>query len=228
MKLFTVPFAGGSANYYSRWKRMVNRNIDIVPIELAGRGNRVTDPLYVNINEAVFDVFEQIKNEIISFPYSLFGHSMGALISFELAHFIYKKGLPIEHLFISGMCAPELKDNKKAIHLLDKDDFIKEIIEMGGTNKEVFESSELTDYFIPIIRNDLSIVHNYKYESERIPLSCGFSIFTGKGDEYTTEQTSGWNKYTTGSCKFYKFGGGHFFINEEIGKISSIINQTLN
>ena len=229
MNLFTIPYAGGSANYYSRWKRMINKNIAIVPIEFTGRGKRTTEALYNNIYEAVDDIFKQIKKGITCSSYALFGHSMGALICFELAYLIQDRKLPMpNHIFISGRHAPRLKNDDKAIHLFEKNDFIKEIMAMGGTDKEIFEHAELANYFIPIIKNDLRIVYEYQFEQERIPLDCDFSIFTGKEESYSTEQIMGWSKYTTGYCKFYKFDGGHFFINTETEKIISIINQTLN
>lgn len=229
MKLLTIPFAGGSANYYNRWKQLIDDDIDIISIELKGRGSRIAEPLYEDINEVVLDVFDHINKEITNYPYAMFGHSMGALICFELTCLIKKMKLPMpKHLFLSGMNAPGTDKIRREIHLLEGKDFQNEILAIGGTSKEIFKYPQLLNFYMPIIKNDLRIAYNYIYtKKESVLLDCAFTIFTGKDERYTKEQLKTWNEYTTRSCEFYKFNGGHFFINEETENIISIINQTL-
>jgi len=230
MKVFAIPFGGGSANYYKPWQPMIDKRIELIPLELSGRGNRMFEPLDKSLSHIVDDVYGQIQDRISDVPYALFGHSMGALISFELAQVIRQKQQPLpRHIFLSGINSPRtLHPDDKAIHLLDGDDFKKEILEMGGTGKEIFEHSELVDILVPVLKNDLRNVYEYQKKTLQYPpLTCNFSVLYGTEDRFPQEQVRGWSSYTTGACEFYVFTGNHFFINEHTSKVISIINETL-
>lgn len=115
--LFCFPYAGGSAVAYNKWKKYNNTNIEIIPIELAGRGKRFGEELYDKIEDAVDDVYEIVKSNING-PYGLFGHSMGSIIAYELARKINNSNLPNpEYIFVSGRKPPHIEENeKKYIH----------------------------------------------------------------------------------------------------------------
>jgi|SRR5690554_5846268 len=227
MKLITLPFAGGSAANYINWKPYLNQAIDLVPIELAGRGRRINEPLYADINEMTEDVFQIVKKEIIDDEYVIFGHSMGALLAYELVHKIKKNNfsLPI-HIFFSGRYAPNTyMAEDKILHNLPYEEFKKEILEMGGTTSEIFEHPELTRLFLPVLRNDIKIAETYQFINSRTPHDCDFSILIGKEEDYTIEQLAGWRKLTSGRCEFHRFEGGHFFIHEEREKVVELVNE---
>ena len=86
IKLFCFPYAGGSAAAYNKWRQYLDKHIELRPVELAGRGRRIYDPLYQSIEEAVDDVYQLISPELAKGPYAFFGHSMGGIIAYELAY----------------------------------------------------------------------------------------------------------------------------------------------
>lgn len=94
IKLFCFPYAGGSAQIFHSWSNYLSSQIEIIPVELSSRGRRFNEPLYKNFDELLNDVFNQIHNDIIQTPYAFFGHSLGALIAFELVHKIIADNLP--------------------------------------------------------------------------------------------------------------------------------------
>ncbi|MEL7001989.1 MAG: thioesterase domain-containing protein, partial [Bacteroidota bacterium] len=158
LKLFCLPYAGGSASVYNPWKDHLDRSIQLVPVELAGRGSRIKEPLNTSRKEAVDDIYQIIRSDIENHPYMIFGHSMGALMTFDLVHKIKVNNMPIpRHLFFSGASAPHLRDEKKKYHLMSPEEFEKEVRNLGGTPPEFFQHQELIDMFLPILKNDFKM-----------------------------------------------------------------------
>ncbi|MDQ1355588.1 MAG: Thioesterase [Acidobacteriota bacterium] len=230
-KLFCLPYAGGSAAMYNKWRQYLDRRIELHPLELAGRGRRIYDPLYDSIAEAVDDVYKIIESQLDQMPYCFFGHSMGGIIAYELALKIknLQRPQPV-HIFFAGRGAPNIPgEDEKNFHQLPEEEFKKEILELGGTPREFFEHPELLDVLMPMLRSDFKIAETYKFPEagEIKPLDYDISVFIGKEEEVTAGQMHGWREHTAGICTVYYFPGEHFFINEETERIVKIINHTL-
>lgn len=232
--LFCFPYAGGSSGVYVKWKKYLHRSIELIPVELAGRGRRIYDPLYQNVEEAIDDVLKITKNHILHSRYALFGHSLGALIAYELAHRIREIGLPMpQHVFFSGRGAPQVprKKDRPVFHKLPDDEFKKEILKLGGTPKEFFEHPELLEVLLPTLRGDFRMSETYRDQHDRDgkvdPLAYDISVFMGKDEEITAEQMFGWREQSKKMCSMYYFEGEHFFIHEHTEELVKIINHTL-
>ncbi|PFJ04299.1 thioesterase [Bacillus cereus] len=228
-KFFCFPHAGGSAFSYSKWKNYFNPYIEVVPIELAGRGYRIEESLYQSMEEAVNDVYNIIVEQIDYFPYILYGHSMGSLIAYEVARKIQNSNnvLP-EFLVVSGRNHPNSKI-KNIRHNLSNEQFKREVIAMGGTSSEVLQSEELMEIFLPILRADFKIVETYIHDNSIQACDIEFLIFNGKNDEFTTyDQIKKWEQYTSKTCTFHSFEGNHFFLNENIEEIANSIMRKLD
>ncbi|MGE7881442.1 thioesterase II family protein [Bacillus sp. NPDC094077] len=228
-KLFCFPHAGGSAFSYAKWKNYFNPYIEVVPIELAGRGYRIEESLYQSMEEAVNDVYTSIVKQIDHSPYILYGHSMGSLIAYEVARKIQDSNniLP-EFLVLSGRNHPNSKI-KNTRHNLSNEQFKREVIAMGGTPSGVFQSEELMAIFFPILRADFKIVETYIHDNNIQACDIDFLVFNGKDDEFTTyDQVIKWEQYTNKTCTFHFFEGNHFFLNENIEEIASSIMRKLD
>lgn len=224
MTLFCVPYAGGSAAIYNKWEKHIDARIKVVPIELAGKGTRFNEEIYNKIEDAVDDVYEIVKRGIDK-PYGLFGHSMGGIIAYELAHKIAKSNLPNpEYIFVSGIKPPHMWKDRKTIHMLSDREFEKEIVDMGGTPTEIFENKELLELFLPIIRKDLRIVEQHIY-IKKSPLNIETIVFYGDEEKINDKEANQWHIHTSKECKIFKISGNHFFINDETEKVVDIINN---
>ncbi len=229
IKLFCFPYAGGSSGVFSNWKQYLHAGIELVPVELAGRGKRIHEPLYKDISEVVNDVFQLMKADIAYGPYALFGHSMGCMIAYDLMEKIRNSNLhrPL-HLFFSGRGAPHLKrEDEKKYHLMNDKDFKRAIIELGGTPLEFFEHPELLELFIPLLKNDFKIAETGIEKREIHPLDESITIFLGKEDDLTAEQCDGWKRHTKKLCSIHYFQGGHFFLHKQTQKMVTLIDHIL-
>ena len=109
MKLFCIPYAGGSATMYNRWSTNLSDDIELVPIELAGRGHRMEEPFYPSFDHAVQDIQQVIAQKRNHDHFALFGHSMGALLAYESAvRMDIHDQQQLRHLFLSG-CLPPIQ-----------------------------------------------------------------------------------------------------------------------
>ncbi|WP_267933922.1 thioesterase II family protein [Paenibacillus profundus] len=227
VKLFCVPYAGGSAMIYNPWKNVMGDAIELIPLELAGRGKRFGGPFYKSIRDAVEDIAEQIVPHIDNGSYALWGHSMGAVIVYELCHYMRQQGHPLPvHLFCSGSTAPHLRKKDKPIHDLPEEQFLKEIEELEGTPQEFFQNKELINLFLPILRHDFMIIEQYEYEEKADKLHTDMSIWYGSGESFVNE-VQGWGTHTSKSCRLHEFQGGHFFLFDHVQAIANEVNNTL-
>lgn len=229
IKLFCFPYAGGSATVYIKWIKKLNRNISLIPLELAGRGRRFREPHYHNFSGAVDDVYKEVCGQLKDTEHFMFyGHSMGSLLAYEVTHrlkeALYKEPM---HIFFSGRYPPHITKNER-LHLLPDEEFIKAIVKYGGTPGELLENRELLGIFLPIIRADYRMLDTYAYTERPVKLDCSISVLNGSEDENILDfEVKQWSGYTNRQCYFYEFDGGHFFINDKSDEIIDIINGTV-
>ena len=212
---------------YARWKPLLDPRIELVPLELAGRGKRIMDGHYKDLPDAIDDVFRKIRDAIGEDQYALFGHSMGAKIAYELAH-VFRKNCVREptHIFFSGWRGPHAAKREKKFHLMNDEEFVREVLQLGGTPPEFFQYPELMQLFLPMLKNDFRLAEE-DLKAEGLPFNCDISIFLGKDDELTCDHQDGWKRHSLQRCKTYHFEGGHFFLHDQKEKISHLINTTL-
>jgi len=234
LKLFCFPYAGGSAMVFKIWQDYLKPAIELIPVELAGRGRRIYEPLYRNLQEALEDTFNILKPQLTGLPYALYGHSLGGLIAYELYFKLKEQGLPEPvHMFVSGRGAPHVpRDPDRTIyHKLPDNEFRKEILELGGTPKEFFDHPELLEILLPMLKNDFRIAETYQYQERHKngikPLECDLTVFIGKDEEVTAEHMFGWHLHTKSLCSVHYFEGEHFFIHDHTERMVTIINNTL-
>lgn len=228
-RLFCFPYAGGSAMVYNQWAAYLDRSVVLRPVELAGRGNRIHEPLYQDIPAAVMDIYKLIADEIDRMPYALFGHSMGCLITYELAQFLRERGKPQPvHIFFSGKGAPHIRRNdEKMFHLMSDERFRDEVLKLGGTPPEFFEHPELLDLFLPVLKNDFRITETAVRHSHVRPLESSITVFLGKDDDLDDDECQGWKAHTQQTCNIRYFDGGHFFLHDHAQQVVQHINHIL-
>ncbi|WP_081735118.1 thioesterase II family protein [Paenibacillus gorillae] len=227
--LICLPYAGGSAQVYKRWANQLHPNLRLVPAELPGRGSRMDEPFYRDVEEAVQDLIPLVlKAALTSEAYALFGHSMGSLLGYEVLHALREEGLPLPAaVFLSARGAPHCEQKEaRQTHLLPDDAFLEELKGMGGMSDELFRHQELLDLFMPILRADFKLVCEYEHRM-RPPLPLRLTILSGKDDGCVKGPLREWERYATEGCELLTFEGGHFFLQERESDVVAMINKTL-
>jgi surfactin synthase thioesterase subunit len=221
------PCAGGSASSYQDWTADLPSFLGAFAIQLPGRANRfLEEPLKTlpPICEALCDELEQFA----ALPVAFFGHSLGALIAFEVCRELRRRKqiLPV-HLFVAGRAAPQILARKQPIRDLPDAEFLGELNRMGGIPPEIQENTELMDLLIPILKADITLHERYSLVPEP-RLACPVTAFGGANDvDVTLDDVRGWKEQTEADFFFHEVEGGHFFVNAERKKLIQIIAARL-
>jgi medium-chain acyl-[acyl-carrier-protein] hydrolase len=227
MRLFCFPYAGGGALIYRTWHESLPPNVELCAVQLPGRGNRLRESPFTNMPQLV----EAVAAGILPYldkPFAFFGHSMGALIGFELAHRLRSEhGLEPSIMFVSGRRAPQTPETDRITYNLPEDEFIEELRRLNGTPREVFEHPELMQLMIPLLRADFEVCQTYAY-SPKPPLKCAIAAFGGLQDfEVTRSYLEGWRDHTSTSFSLSMLPGDHFFLHSYAATLLQRLSQEL-
>jgi len=213
MRLICLPYAGGSAMIYARWKRTLPSWIDVLPLELPGRGARMDEPLHTDPAALADQLADELIGAPLAAPYVLFGHSLGGLIAFEVAHRLLALGAPRpQMLLVSGTEAPAMRDGSRWREPLSDDALRDELLRLNGTPSEALESTEIMRGALPVLRADFLMCGNYSYQ-RRQPLPCPVHVFGGELDETRTDALEAWRAETSAAFGLHMLPGDHFFIH---------------
>ena len=211
MRLFCFPYAGSGASIYRTWPALVSPDIEVCPIQLPGRENRLKEPPFTWLAPLIQKLGDAIAG-YLDRPYAFFGHSMGVLISFELARYLRRKrqNMPI-HVFVSAHHAPQVPYPAPPISQLPTALLIEQLRHLEGTPEEVLQSDDIMRIMLPLLRSDFALCETYTYHHEE-PLGCSISVFGGLSDPRVRYgDLVAWQAQTTGRCRLRMFPGGHFF-----------------
>ena len=212
IRLFCFPYAGGSADVYRNWQSWFPEQVDVCLAHLPGHGRSTGQKAFTRLAPMVQALADRIGHQI-EVPYVLYGHSMGALISFELARELLRRnGAGPNHLIVSGRRAPQCAKDEQKTFDLPYEDFVAELKRLNGTPREVLENPELMELFTAVIRADFEVVEEYEYSpGERLP--CPITVYGGLDDkDVSAESCHAWREQTSAGCKVRMFRGDHFFI----------------
>jgi medium-chain acyl-[acyl-carrier-protein] hydrolase len=162
-------------------------------------------------------------------PFVFFGHSLGALMCFELARQLRRQGRPGPlHLFIAGRKAPQIRRREASISDLPDDAFIEELRAFQGTPEEVLRNSELMHLFLPLLRADFAIYESYIYTPEA-PLKCSISAFGGIDDcKVGMSDLLAWKDQTASAFTLRMFLGDHFFLSSSETALLQTLSRELD
>jgi medium-chain acyl-[acyl-carrier-protein] hydrolase len=223
--LYCFPFAGGAATYYAEWADRFRGPIELVPVQLPGRGPRMAEPLATRIEDLAHDIAMAIAEED-TVPL-LFGHSMGAIIAFEVARRLQSLGRPAAHLSVSGRPAPLLSRPAEMVSQLPHAEIVQVLRDYGAADEEILQHEELLAMLMPIIRADFAMIESYRYEPGP-PLECPISSWCGTADpEIDLEEMQGWAEETTGGWSLFGRPGGHFFLSQHVEEISRVTHEAV-
>lgn len=213
-RLFCFPYAGGAASIYQSWGGALPPQVEVCAIELPGHGRRLMEPAIAQLDTLIQHLKAAVQPWLDK-PFLFFGHSLGALIAFELARSLQQHQQPTPKLlWVSAARAPHLRSPDPPMHQLPPADFVAELRRYSGTPDEVLANAELMDLLLPMLRADFELLETYRYENQA-PLSCPIAAFWGEADAIVnSEEVKAWHIYTDQTFTLDKLTGDHFFIHQ--------------
>ncbi|MGW6205342.1 thioesterase II family protein [Streptomyces sp. NPDC055089] len=220
-RLVCFPHAGGSATYYFPVSRALSPVIDVLAIQYPGRQDRRQEPCVEDIEELADLVVEEL-GPWKDLPLTLFGHSMGATLAFEVARRLEAAGTSPGTLFASGRRAPSRVRDER-VHLADDDRLIADITQLSGTDAAVLGDPEILRMILPAIRSDYKAAETYRYRPGP-PLGLDVVALVGDTDQQVTvDEAAAWREHTTASFELQVFPGGHFFLDSHVAPVLDLI-----
>jgi malonyl CoA-acyl carrier protein transacylase len=226
-RLFCFPHAGAGGAIFDSWAEKFPSNIEICAIQLPGRQNRIKESPFNRLKPLV-ETLTPLLEPYLDLPFAFFGHSMGSLVSFEIARELRRKNWSVpELLFVSSHCAPQIPDLNLPIYKLPEADFIQAISSYQGMPEPILRDAKLMSILSPTIRADFEILQTYFYTKEA-PLKSHIYAFGGFEDsKVSSKQLAAWQKQTEVSFDLKMFAGGHFFWQEAEDEVISTIQKAI-
>lgn len=228
IRLICFCYAGGNAAVFLPWQAELGADVEVVAIQLPGRGTRFGETPLEEVSAAVEAICGAVL-PLLDRPYVLFGHSLGALLAFEVCHALREHGAPLpDALVVSGAQGPRRRVLERALHLLNDVELTGELDRYAGTPREVLDNAELLALVLPIVRADFRMAFGYRH-TPRAPLPVPISVFAGLADKFDSPaQYEDWFDDTSASGTLHWFDGGHFFINSARSQVLQQLRKILD
>lgn len=225
VRLVCLPYAGGSAQTYWGWRKHLPDWIELVAVQLPGRSERTGEAPLHRIEQVCSGLLDNLDRADDGVQLALFGHSMGAVIAFELARLLQRLGRPPLWLWVSGRRAPHMPPPRPPIHGLAKAAFLGQLRELGGTPLEALAHTELMDLLEPVLRADFSVVETWRFSAGPL-LRCPITALGGDDDpDVNLAQLEAWAVHTRASARVVRLSGGHFFLRDHAPRLCRVIAE---
>lgn len=227
VRLLCFPYAGGNATGYRGWPRGLPPDVELCAVQLPGRRGRLREPPITRMS-LLLDALEAALVPYAEAPFALFGHSMGALIAYELSCRLRDRGGPAPvHLFLSGRSAPGVPPSKPPAGNLPDAEFVERLRAYEGTPEEVFQQPELMELLLPVLRADFLLIESW-VDAGHAPLDVPIRVFGGLEDSGAgKDRLEGWRTRTRRDFGMHIVPGNHFFIWSAEDALLQIITRAL-
>ncbi|MGE0220584.1 thioesterase II family protein [Mycolicibacterium sp.] len=225
LRLVCFPHAGGSASYYFPLAAALSPEFDVHAVQYPGRQDRYSEPFVESIDDLADHIFAALE-PLLAAPVALFGHSMGAVLAFEVARRIETlAGRRPEVVFASGSRAPSRYGDETE----PKDDaaLVRVMRELGGTDPRVLDNPDLLATFLPAFRNDYRALQAY-HRAPQVGIGAPIVVMTAIDDAKTSlADARAWHEHTAGGGQVHTFEGGHFYLERQPQRVIEVITATL-
>lgn len=239
LRLVVFPHAGAAPGNYRSWRRALPLEVELIAVNLTGRGVRAREPFAAKLEDVVEEVLEALKTlpTVSEIPLVFYGHSMGSMVAYGVVRGIQKQRrkdsdsslpLPIK-LFVSGRRAPHvpMPEGVEPWSKLTEPELLDRIKRIGGTPDEILNNKELMDLFLPVLRSDFGLLDQYSNtvvedwskddEELEVKLRVPVSYYGGLKDPFVSmEEGERWKEAMVDPSPFStcSFNEGHFFVQQ--------------
>lgn len=222
-RLFCFPFAGSSAASFLPWQALLGTRLELRVALLPGRGLRLFEAPLDDMDELV-DRLTRAVADLADRPFAFFGHSLGALVGFEVARALRRQGLPgPDVLYVSGAEGPQTRAVERHLHDLPEAELIDALRDYNGTPAEILDDQEMMRLLLPGLRADFALDERYVYRAEA-PLDIPFHLLLGDRDPHVDAvRAAGWARESTQPLHRHEYPGDHFFIHSHQAAITTLL-----
>ncbi|WP_430912686.1 thioesterase II family protein [Methylobacterium sp. sgz302541] len=224
--LICFPHAGGRGAAFRALVPFLPRSVGLVAVDLPGRAGAAQERPFEDVEAAVTGLLPRLAPWLDG-PFALVGHSVGALLAFEIAHRLAAGGGPIpRRVVVAGCRDPASVPQGEALSRLPRADLLRYLDDLGGMPPEVLANEELLDLMLPPLRADLALADRYVYRA-RAPLPCPLWAFGGTRDrEVPPSSLAAWGRETAAGFRYAMLEGDHFFpLADPAGFVGAIVPE---
>ncbi|MCB5168286.1 alpha/beta fold hydrolase [Streptomyces bambusae] len=221
--LLCVPFAGAGPSFFHPWRDLSAGRWRVTSVELPGRERRILEEPYRNVVEAAKGSIDDIVADLgDNAKVVLFGHSLGAVLAYELVHLLTARGIDVQRLVVSGSPGPWTQRERRASGLED-DEFLARVEEFAGFRHEALDHPEMRELILPVLQADCEMHENY-VPSIDDPVTVPITSLRGEVDGLVTaEEGRQWQAATTGTFDYVEFPGDHMYLVDAGREVLDVI-----
>lgn len=211
IRLFCLPYAGGNATAFRHWQQLLGPNVQVVPVRLPGRLERISEAPFSRL-PALVDELSSAMLPLVDRPYALCGVSMGALVAFETAKRLTEMSRPPRRLFVASYPAPSVETPRFDPQVSDEA-FVEVLKRIGAVPPDVLRETDLMRLVLPTIRADFEVTGNYVDDGGALS-DVPITAIHGEGDHtVTAEHMARWAEKAGPDFELVQVPGGHFFVH---------------
>lgn len=225
-RLVCFPHAGGSASYFFRLSAALSSDVNVSAIQYPGRQDRHSEP-FVDTIDGLADRIYAVLKPMVDGPIALFGHSMGAVVAFEVARRLEESAqIQPTTLFVSAQPAPS-RSGPAPVQPDDDVGLVEKVRELGGTDPRLMADPRMLEMTLPVLRNDLRALQQYRRRPD-IRINAPIILMVAVDDPLVgLDKAMAWREHTSGGCAIHTFDGGHFYLEKHAGRVVAVIAQAL-
>lgn len=225
VRLLCFPPAGGGAAFFRPWIRPLADIAEVRPVLLPGRETRLRESLFYRMDDLIDPLCSALE-PLLDRPYALYGHSMGAVVAYEVARRFAGARRPVL-LLVSGRRAPALPARRRRLSGLPDDEFLTTVARLGGIPPEIMAQPDLLRMILPALRADFTLNEIYR----PLPgptLDCPIAACVGDGDpEVDVPEMLQWRGETPRDFTLRVVSGGHFYLKDDATRVLDFIRSDL-
>jgi pyochelin biosynthetic protein PchC len=221
VRLVCFPHAGGAASFFHPLAHAAPASVEVVAVQYPGRQDRYGEPMPGSITALATDLAASL-NHADPRPTAFFGHSMGALVAFEVARLRGVSAAPPLTAFVASGCGGPSRPHSTGLSFTDQE--IRDYVHLlGGTGAAAFDSEEVFRFALPVLRHDLQINDGYTY-TPGPPLTCPVLAVTGDRDPVAgLPDVRAWRLHTTGAFDVAVLPGDHFYLEGQWDRLLALL-----
>ncbi|MEV0361024.1 alpha/beta fold hydrolase [Nocardia sp. NPDC050697] len=221
-----MPHAGGSASFYFPISQSLAPQCEVLAIQYPGRQDRRAEKNIESAVELADSVFQRIC-EWTDRPTYLFGHSLGAIVAYEVARKLEAENIPVKALFVSGRRAPS-RHRTETVHTYNDEELIREVKRLSSIDSQILANDEVLQMTLPAIRSDYKAAETYRELVPMQPLKVDIYAHIGVNDpKVARDEAEDWAKHTSGSFTLSTYPGGHFYLISQSMSLIEVIRTVI-